>query len=174
MQTSALKMLSVMAVMGVLLMSSGLVRAGELPVPSGEVLLTISGDIENMNTDGAAQFDRAMLEGLGLVDVLTVTPWHGEGRMRFSGVPLPVLLNYAGAHGTTVTAVALDDYKVDIPICDTVETDVILALKLNGRDMKVRNRGPLFVIYPYDSFHVLDTKTYYARSAWQVAGLIIR
>ena len=174
MPTSALNVLCVMTIAGSLLLASGPVWAEKLPLPSGDVLLTISGDIENTNTDGAAQFDRRMLERLGLVDVTTVTPWHGLEEMRFSGVPLSVLLDYVGAHGITITAVALDDYRVDIPMPDSVETGVILALKLNGQDMTVKNRGPLFVIYPYDTSDVLDTKIYYARSAWQVARLIIK
>lgn len=33
--------------------------AGELPQPSGTVLLTLSGNIENTNADGKAVFDTA-------------------------------------------------------------------------------------------------------------------
>jgi hypothetical protein len=51
---------------------------------------------------------------------------------------------------------------------------VILAIKRNGEYMSVRDKGPLFVIYPYDSSPDLKSQTYYARSAWQVAKIDVR
>jgi len=39
--------------------------------------------------------------------------------------------------------------------------------------MQVRDKGPLFIIYPYDSMQELQSQTYYTRSAWQVAKLIV-
>lgn len=49
--------------------------AGELPQPSGTVLLTLSGNIENTNADGKAVFDTASLEKLGMVS--SRPPPHG-------------------------------------------------------------------------------------------------
>ena len=40
--------------------------------------------------------------------------------------------------------------------------------------MPVRDKGPFFIIYPYDSSAALRTEQYYARSAWQVASLTVR
>jgi hypothetical protein len=37
----------------------------------------------------------------------------------------------------------------------------------------VRDKGPLFIVYPYDSKPELKSQTYYGRSAWQLAKLII-
>lgn len=48
--------------------------AGELPQPSGTVLLTLSGNIENTNADGKAVFDTASLEKLGMVSFQTTYP----------------------------------------------------------------------------------------------------
>ncbi|HDX3932671.1 TPA: oxidoreductase, partial [Citrobacter freundii] len=50
--------------------------AGELPQPSGTVLLTLSGNIENTNADGKAVFDTASLEKLGMVSFQTTSPWY--------------------------------------------------------------------------------------------------
>lgn len=49
-------------------------QAGELPQPSGTVLLTLSGNIENTNADGKAVFDTASLEKLGMVSFQTTSP----------------------------------------------------------------------------------------------------
>ncbi len=58
-----------------LLLGATSVAAGELEEPTGSVLLTISGDIENTNGDGTAAFDLDMLRALGATDVTTETIW---------------------------------------------------------------------------------------------------
>jgi len=76
--------------------------------------------------------------------------------------------------GTIATAVALNDYITEIPITDFAQYGVILALKRDGNYMPVRDKGPLFIVYPYDSNPELKHQKYYGRSAWQVAQLIVK
>ena len=92
---------------------STLVCAGELPVPAGKVLLTLSGNIENTNGDGKAVFDVASLEKLGMVSFQTTSPWY-DGRTTFTGVPLQKLMDYVGAKGSVVKVTALNDYTTEI------------------------------------------------------------
>lgn len=58
------------------------VWAGELTKPTGKVLLTLSGKIENTNENGKAVFDIATLEKLGVVSFQTTSPWY-NGRTTF-------------------------------------------------------------------------------------------
>jgi len=83
------------------------------------------------------------------------------------------LMAYVGAQGRSVTAVALNDYVTTIPIDDFSRFQVILALKRNGEYMSVRDKGPLFIIYPFDSDSTLQSQVYFGRSAWQVAKLLV-
>lgn len=94
--------------------------------------------------------------------------------MKFEGVSMDKLMKLVGATGERVMVVALNDYTTEIPMEDFGKFNVILAIKRNGEYMPVRDKGPLFVIYPYDSSPDLKTQTYYARSAWQVAKIIVR
>lgn len=168
-----MKMLPTLAA---LLASFCLTQAGHaesLPQPTGEVVLTVSGNIANSNDGDSAKFDREMLESLGMKEISTSSPWYDE-ISSFEGVPFKAVMDYVGAEGTTVTAIALNDYETEIPMADVQGTDVILALKLNGENMAVRDKGPIFVIYPYDSEPKFQTQTYYARSAWQVTKLIVQ
>jgi len=148
-------------------------HAASLPAPKERPVLTISGKIGVTNKDNTAQFDRAMLESLGLVAIETTTPWH-EGKVKFEGVSLDKLMNQVGATGQRVIVVALNDYTTEIPIEDFRKYNVILAIKRDGEYMSVRDKGPLFIIYPYDSDPELKSQTYYARSAWQVAKIDVR
>ncbi|HEY2453668.1 MAG TPA: molybdopterin-dependent oxidoreductase [Scandinavium sp.] len=146
--------------------------AGELPKPAGKVLLTLSGNIENTNEDGKAVFDIASLEKLGVVSFQTASPWY-NGRTTFTGIPLKKLMDYVGAKGSVVKVSALNDYTTVIPLSDFKKYNVILASKINGEYIRVRDKGPLFIVYPYDSKPELNNQVFYSRSAWQVSKMSI-
>ncbi len=146
--------------------------AGALPQPTGKPILTITGRIGVTNKGAAAEFDRPMLEALGTEGFKTTTPWY-SGAVHFEGVRMERLMQVVGAGGQSVTAIALNDYTTDIPITDFHTYGVILALKRDGNYMPVRDKGPLFIVYPYDSNPELQHQRFYSRSAWQVAKLVV-
>lgn len=147
---------------------AGAAAAAEpLPAPQGEVILTVTGDIEVENGDGAARFDRAMLEALGVVAVRTSTNWT-SGPVEFAGPPLRALLSRLGVRDGRLRAAAINAYAVDVPVSDAVEGGPILALTLDGAPMTVRSKGPIWLIYPYDSDPRWQTEEIYARSIWQL------
>src|SRR5260370_38925780 len=76
-------------------------RAAPLEQPKDKPILTVSGKITITNGGGTAQFDRAMLEGLGMVSFETTTPWYKEP-VKFEGVPLARLMAAVGAAGQRV------------------------------------------------------------------------
>lgn len=147
--------------------------AWALDAPTGKVLLTISGKLQAGNQDGIAVFDMAMLAGLPQHSFTTKTPWY-PGPRKFTGPLLRDVLAAAGAQGKTIEAIALNDYKVSIPLDDTHQHDVLLARLLDDQPMAVRDKGPLFIIYPFDNETKLRSSIYYSRSAWQVKALAIR
>lgn len=146
--------------------------AGELPKPTGPVLLTVTGAIENTNAEGAALFDRAMLESLGPVSFETTTIWT-DGRQRFTGVELSRLMDAVGAHGDVADATAVNDYAIDIPREDWISGGPIVAYLTNGAPMSLRDKGPLWVVYPYDSKTNYQSEVIYARSIWQLDRIIV-
>lgn len=146
--------------------------ARALPLPQEKLLLSITGKIEVSNQDGEARFDRPMLESLGQASIVTSTPWYKTVN-RFDGVPMHKLMQAVQASGERITALALNDYATAIPIEDFERYGVLLALKRDGEYMPVRDKGPLFIIYPFDQYAELQTQKYYSRSAWQLARLIV-
>ena len=77
------------------------------------------------------------------------------------------------AEGEVVVAGSLNDYETKIPMNDFAQFGVLLALKRNGEYMPVREKGPLFIVYPFDSKPELKSQKYYGRSAWQLARLVV-
>lgn len=144
-----------------------LVAQGSLRLPQGDPILEITGEISVTNAPYRAVFDRDTLETIGSKAIETTTPWH-SGTVRFEGVPMDKLMAAVGARGKTLRVTALNDYVITIPIADFSKYGAILALKRDGRYMAVRDKGPLFIVYPYASDPELQSQLYYARSVWQV------
>jgi hypothetical protein len=141
--------------------------ARALEKPAGPVLLTVGGRVRNPNDGPRANFDMSMLEALPQHSFATRTPWYAQAR-RFTGPLLRDVLAAAGAQGGTLRLVALNDYRVDMPFDDAQRHDVIVARLLDDKPMAVRDKGPLFVIYPFDARPELRNAIYYSRSAWQL------
>lgn len=136
-------------------------------------ILTITGLITQNAVDGIATFDRASLEALGMESFETKCPWY-TGSVKFEGPLMSSVLSHVGATGNTLVVQALNDYTTEIPMEDFKRFRVILAMKRNGEYMPVRDKGPLFIVYPYDSDAELQSQLYYKRSAWQVARMIVK
>lgn len=147
--------------------------AQALEQPTGKVILTLSGNITHTNRGDKAVFDRAMLEGLGLTEVRVTTPWT-DGEQQFVGVLGRKILDAVGARGETITARAINDYQVKIPAADLRVYPVLLALKHNGKYMRVRDKGPIWIIYPRDTHPELDTDQITDRWVWQLSEMVIQ
>lgn len=154
-------------VIAISILSAQPLVAESLRLPADEVVLTVTGALTGKTADGTAMFDRSMLENLGVVAFETSTIWT-QGVQRFEGVPLDVLVAHLGISGETLRATAINDYAVDIPLSDAAEGGPIIAYKLNGEEMSVRDKGPLWIVYPYDSKTEYQTEVIYSRSIWQL------
>lgn len=172
-RTSFQKMWTAICLSGVLLLGSGSVWAGDLPRPQGKPLLSVSGKIAHTNVAGTAQFDRDQLMALGLHTLKTQNPYI-SGEHVFEGVLLADVLKAAGVQGQMMTAYALDGYNVDIPVGDAFRFDVLLAMKMDGKVMRVRSKGPLWIIYPVSDHEELSAEFYSGRSIWQVKAIEVK
>lgn len=135
--------------------------------PEGAPVLTVTGDIALTNTGGAAVFDMAMLRELPAETFTTTTIWT-EGEQEFTGVPIAALLELLGVEGGTLKATAINDYSVELPVGDESTSVALLAYERNGQEMSVRDKGPLWVVYPFDSDEALQSEVIYSRSIWQL------
>lgn len=148
-----------------------------LEAPEGPVVLTLSGRIRLPNRqlpgEALAEFDMPMLERLPQQSFTTRTPWYSLPR-KFTGPLLRDVLAAASAQGSSLRATALNDYRVDIPFDDVQRYDVLLARLLDDKPMSVRDKGPLFIIYPFDSHSGLRKALYYTRCAWQLRTIEVQ
>lgn len=143
--------------------------SGVAPLAAQDVqTLTVTG------ADGAtvAHFDLAALDAMEQTAFTTTTIWT-DGPVRFSGVALSDVLAAAGLSGTTLTMTALNDYAVDMPVSDIADDMPIVATRMDGAPMSVREKGPFWVVYDYDSDPDFQTEAIYAQSIWQLNRLTL-
>ncbi len=165
-------LLATLLSLGIAAGSTGEARAAELEPPTGRVVLRITGAIEARNDGDAAAFDLAQLEALAQTTVRTETPWT-DGMVEFRGPLARTVLAAAGARGERVRATAINDYTVAIPVTDLESYSVIFALSMDGKRMRVRDRGPIWVIYPWSDHAELNTDVYHGRAIWQLRSLVV-
>lgn len=145
--------------------------AESLPAPTGDVLLTLSGEMDKQTSDGVVQLDMSLLQSLPVRQFTTATIWQ-DGPVEFTGVSLRDLLDHTGATGTAIEAVALNDYSVEIPVDSITEDAPIVAYHMDGKEMSPRDKGPLWIVYPYDAAPEYRTEVVYSRSIWQLDRIV--
>jgi hypothetical protein len=146
---------------------------GTLARPSGPVILTVTGSIANTNMPGRAEFDRPMLEAPGIDTLTTSTSWT-DGPQRFEGVRASKLLEAVGAEGSSVRAIALNDYLAELSIETIEEYPVLLALRQNGVVLTARDKGPLWMVFPRDDHPELNDPRIDIQWVWQLSEIEVR
>ncbi|MEP3346659.1 MAG: oxidoreductase [Litoreibacter sp.] len=150
---------------------SGGVHADEpIATPSGDIVLTVSGDVTQTNFDNSIVLDVGLLSEMPSESFKTTTIWT-ETEHTFLGVPLAEFLNQFGGDVTLVKASAINDYTVEIPVDSITDTAPIIAYLMDEEPMSRRQKGPLWIVYPYDSDAKYRTEVVYSRSIWQLDRL---
>jgi hypothetical protein len=113
-----------------------------------------------------AVIESGQLASLPAHEITTATPWNTSA--RFSGPRFTDVLAQLGAHGSKVSLIAIDDYKVDLSMADIERYQPILALSMNGERLPPRGRGPFWLMFPFDDHPELQNDAWYFRAIWQI------
>lgn len=117
------------------------------------------------------EYDYQTLEAIKPTTVLTENDYV-ENLTVFSGPLLrDILQDLEIDANETLTMRALNDFAVTLPAKDAFEYDVILALTQDGERMSVREKGPIWVIYPMSDNPELQEDVYNSRLIWQLAEI---
>lgn len=132
----------------------------------------VAENILSIEVDGAThQYDYETLGQMGLTTVRTENDYV-DSVTSFSGPLLrDILLALNVDASETLTMRALNDFTVTVPAKDAYEYPVILALTQNGDRMSVREKGPIWLIYPMSDHPELQDDVYNSRLIWQLATI---
>ncbi|TGD60901.1 oxidoreductase [Tabrizicola sp. WMC-M-20] len=139
-----------------------------IPVGANDTILQVTGNV----TGTRINLTLGQIEAMGTASIVTATPWH-DGPTTFEGVPMARFLEAVGAQGTTAYVQALNDFSIDIPLSDLIRFNAIMAYKTNGNYMDIVDKGPLFIVFPYDEVEEVRNALFYARSVWQIRSIEI-
>jgi hypothetical protein len=142
-----------------------------LPEPGGPIILAVIGALGHRNDAAGAMFDDAMMAALPQVGFETATLW--TTRMHFLGPSLRSVLDAAQAQPGRVEAMALNDYRAPIDRTLIEADSPIIARRINGRPFGVRERGPLWIMFPFDDRPALRIEAIYAQCVWHLHTLRI-
>lgn len=140
------------------------------PAPTGEVLLTVKGNIEVSNVGDEYQFDLDMLKKEGK-DLQTNDPWL-ESEFTYTGLPLSQLVKMVkpGDGTTTLKFVAPDDYTVEVKIADCKGTDILLAYAADGADLLPDLGGPLKLVFAESLSDIYPPESW----GWMIVKVTVR
>lgn len=145
-------------------------------------ILTISGDIEQVNRGPSHEDDATMLgahdisfqkgfsvtrEDLAKLDQITYIgsiPGQTEP-VTFRGPALTDVVELVGGHGDTITVTALDGYGVEMERAYLETHRAILAIEADGASLAIGDLGPAVTVFPPTDDAAL-AEEFAARQIW--------
>lgn len=160
------------AIAGVERVKAAVLKAGDpLPELTGPVVLTVHVPRPG-GGESTLRFDVDALERLGTARYRSRNRWYPHP-VTYEGVLGSVFLDYvhppAGLNSMKLRA--LNDYVVHIPVSDFRRWPVLLATRLDGRRMPVREKGPIWVVYPSHLFPELAGPLHEDKWIWQLTEI---
>jgi len=143
------------------------VQAQERLAPEKVILSVVS-------AEKTVEFHLSDLDALDQHTVTTKTPWTDQE--QFSGplvrdVLKKVFARDVSADDEPLTAYALNHYTVKLRRDLLAEYAVILATRMNGKTMRIRNKGPIWIVFPLDQHPQLDNTEVHSQMVWQLNKL---
>ena len=148
-------------------MTTTICRANEkailqLSLPEGKTLALTDGDIAALPWN----------------EIHTKTVWT-EGVQHFRGPRLAEVLALSGLAKDDLlkrelTMIALNDFRIKLQVEDALEFDPILAREVNGVKMRVRDKGPLWLVFPRDDYRALQNAPRDELWIWQLSQIEVK
>lgn len=141
------------------------------PALAGAMLTVIN---TTLGPDAAKEFSRTELTQMQQTSYQTTTEWT-DGAPTFSG-PLAreVIAAVGVGEATMAVLTAANDYSIEVPIEELLKYDVILATSVDGKRLSLRDKGPIWVMYPRDQHKELQDPAFNGRMIWQMVRIELK
>ncbi|ENM5826023.1 oxidoreductase [Vibrio metoecus] len=104
--------------------------------------------------------------------IVTETPWT-QGNTEFKGISAQAILAWVGVKQADLKVIALNKYWAVIPYSDIEKYNPVFAIQKNGKPMAIRDRGPVWSIYPLTNSGELNNEVLHSRMVWQISHIEI-
>lgn len=103
----------------------------------------------------------------------THLPWF-TGAKEFTGFTVAELLAHFNIDDAfSVSFIALNDYAASSRIEDIVKYNPIVAYEVNGEKLRVRDKGPYWLIFNLDKHPETDNAVFHSQMVWQIDEILI-
>jgi len=120
------------------------------------------------NGSGFIDFSRADLEALPQATIETSNDFI-DGASVFRGPRAADVIDRVGRAGSiAVRLIAKNEYAIEISLDEIKMYQPILALEMDGKPLSVRDKGPIWLIYPMNDYPELKDPAYNGRLIWQL------
>ena len=85
----------------------------------------------------------------------------------YTGVKLSDIVQKYKITSEWLKLTAINDYVTKVPTTDA-DKGAFIAYLSDGKQMKIRDKGPLWLLYPFGENKALDIDIYHDRSIWQL------
>jgi hypothetical protein len=110
-----------------------------------------------------------MMDALPQESFNTSTIWN-EGINTYSGPSLRSVLDLIATsdHIKVIRLTAANDYVIDIPVHMIGQHQPILTTRINDTALSLRQKGPVWLMFPFDSDPSYQSARHKARAVWQL------
>ncbi|WP_417727011.1 oxidoreductase [Roseovarius sp.] len=134
-----------------------------------DVILTVN----DMRSGVTTEFTDADLLALPQQSFVTTTIWTESKPKKFSGPALKTILDAVGSEPGNLRLHAINDYNALFPISRMEDSVPILAMRIDDAAFSVREKGPLWIMFPFDSESRYQSEEYFTLSVWQLKQIDI-
>ena len=127
-------------------------------------------DLVVSNHSNSVHYTQADLLALDSVTLETNTPWT-DGLLQFEGARLETVLDDAEVDAEQLLASALNGYSVVISVPTAIKEGAFIAVQIDGQPMRVRDKGPFWLVFPWAERPELLNREVRSWSVWQLQRL---
>jgi hypothetical protein len=127
-------------------------------------LLTI---VNNQENELPSRLTDSDLLTLPQVSFTTSTPWT-ETPATFSGPTLDSVLRYYNIREGVLMLTAVNRYEIEVPWDYIEDSSPIIANRINGEPFSIREKGPLWLIFPFDADQRYRSFEAHSMAIWQL------
>ncbi|NVD08864.1 hypothetical protein FCU94_18610 [Vibrio sp. JPW-9-11-11] len=116
---------------------------------------------------------QSIVEQFSATEFTTQLPWFDRSH-HFSGFKVSELLDYLDIDNVSaVSFIALNDYGATTIIEDVQRYQPIVAYQMDHKNIRVRHKGPYWLVFNLDRYPSIDNATYHSQMVWQIDEILI-
>lgn len=135
-----------------------------------EPFLTVAGTSDK-GEDLVLEYSIEQLLALDQHEIQTANDFVNEVHVFSGPLMRDLFADFSLKNAETISLTALNDYRTSFPLAEVFDYDVIIALSMSGKRLTMRDKGPMWVIYPMDEYKILRNPIYNSRLVWQLKSV---